>query len=201
MSGALIRDIQNHAAYEAAQEGKTPLIIWDAEQDARGIPFLGDFVPQGWRHATWNDLNRGRSKPGWAYPRNVYHPIASDEAAFMVDKSGFGSTHEPALTLSELVAYMTANPGYGWAIREEGQFQIVVGIYKEDPSAPGTEAPEPDPCEYCKAIHGPLDECDPDDISCARCGDSLWSHGYAADGPCTDCGDCIEYVSRQEVIE
>ena len=150
MSPALIRNISDHAAYRAAQEGRYPLFI-DNDEDARHIPFLGSYVPQGWR------------------------PV---EEAFMVDSSGFGSPGEPALTFGQFITHIRRwdRAAYGWAIVEQGQFQVVVQGYVQDADAPGTEAPEPDPCEYCGEVHDDLTECDPDLI-----------------GKCLDCGDPVDY--------
>ena len=80
---------------------------------------------------------------------------------FMVDSSGFGSPGEPALTFDQLTAYIEREDRgrFGWAIRESGQFQVVIGVYVEDPGSPGVPAPEVEPCDYCHAIHGPMDEC------------------------------------------
>jgi len=155
MSGSLIKSISDHAAWEAAQEGKYPLTIWSAN-DARGIPFLGDYCPPGWRRATWADI----TDAGHSRPRNVWHDAPDEEVTFMVDASGFGSDHEPALTGDQFGSYLMQTPGYGWAIRESGQFQVVVGAYVRDASAPGIAAPEPEPCDDCGAIHGPMDECE-----------------------------------------
>jgi len=151
MSLSTIKDIQAHAAYEAAQEGMVPLVV-EYPEDARGIPFLGEYVPAGWRIATWVEMT--------GIPRNVYQASDDDEVILFVDKSGFGSASEPALTLDELTSYMARNPGLGWAIYDEGQFQLNVRAYIEDPSAPGVEAPEPDPCEECGSVHPDIDECD-----------------------------------------
>ena len=128
-----IKSISDVAAYRAAQEEQEPLVIWNAERDARGIPFLGDYVPQGWR---------------------------PQDEPFMVDSSGFGEPGERALTQDQFVEHLKAHPTLGWAIVEAGQFQVWVQAYLEDPEAEGVEAPEPEPCEYCHDIHNDLEECE-----------------------------------------
>lgn len=156
MSPQLIREISDHAAYEAAQEDKIPLSVWHSD-DLRHMPFLGTYVPSGWRAATWSDIEGER-------PRNARYDDAEGPANILVDASGWGAPDEPALTFEQLASYVGITPGFGWAIKETGQFQIVVGIYVEDGSSEGTPAPELEPCDECRQIHGPLDECDPDEV-------------------------------------
>jgi hypothetical protein len=152
MGASLIRSISDYQAYEAAQEGKEPLSLWKPE-DVHHIPFLGPYVPAGWRRALWADVP--------IKPSNVYQPRDDENADFMADKTGMGAENEPALTMTQLQNYAAALVAeeFGWTVIEEGQFQVVIGLYVADSEAKGTEAPEPDPCEYCKSIHGPMDEC------------------------------------------
>jgi len=158
MSASLIRNISDHAAYRAAQEDRVPLLIWDPERDAAGIPFLGPYIPEGWR---------------------------TEGESFMVDKTGWGADDEPAMSIRQFTEHLRQHPGLGWAIVEEGQFQVVVQGYIEDPDAPGVDAPEPDPCEYCGEIHDDLTECDPYLISkCVACGEPIdycQGHGEIGD--------------------
>jgi len=159
MSATLIKSISDHAAYRAAQEDRYPLFI-ESDEDAHHIPFLGPYVPQGWR------------------------PV---EEPLMVDSSGFGSPGELALTFDQFLTHIRRwdRAAYGWAIIETGQFQVVVQAYVEDPDAPGAEAPEPDPCEYCGEVHDDLTECDPYLLSrCPACGDVIdycQGHGEMGD--------------------
>ena len=152
-----IRNISDVAAYRAAEEGRYPLTFW-SERDARGIPFLGDYTPAGWRRALWSDMD--------SRPRNVWSAHDDEEVTFMVDSSGFGSDYEPALTMSQFVAYAMAqnetDEEIGWAIRESGQFQVVVGAYVRDPESAGNPAPDPADveCPQCGTIHNDLEECD-----------------------------------------
>lgn len=52
-----------------------------------------------------------------------------------VDKSGFGAENEPALTLRAFKARVSdafwKGDRFGYAIIEEGQFQVVVGVFVE----------------------------------------------------------------------
>lgn len=44
-----------------------------------------------------------------------------------VDSSGFGTPDEPALTIDQFKEEL--RPGFGYAIIEEGQFQLYVGVF------------------------------------------------------------------------
>jgi len=47
-----IRGIQQEAAARAAEEDKTPFLIWEedlATFPPFPFPFLGDYVPRGWK--------------------------------------------------------------------------------------------------------------------------------------------------------
>lgn len=158
LSGSAIRSISNTAAYRAAQAERTPLYVW-GQADLHHLPFLGSYVPAGWREVP--DLE------------------------VLADSTGLGSPSEPALTFSQLERYVREHPGYGWAILEAGEFQVVIGAFKEDPEAEGTPAPEPEPCEYCGTIHNDLEQCEP----CQRCGHDPFDHGIDAADACEDC-DC-----------
>jgi hypothetical protein len=51
-----------------------------------------------------------------------------------VDKTGWGAPWEPALTWDglkrQLQAYVAENPGHGFAITEEGQFQLYITAFR-----------------------------------------------------------------------
>jgi hypothetical protein len=153
-----IRNMSDVAAWRAAEEGKEPLIVWQAE-DLRHAPFLGDYIPAGWRRARWDE---GIPKPQrWVYAINY------DEACVEVDASGFGASDEPALTWDELATYATTVQAataldVGWALIEVGQLQAVLGIFVRDASAPakGLPSEEDVTCEYCGTVHDALEECD-----------------------------------------
>jgi hypothetical protein len=115
---ATIHEMAAEAAQEAAQEGRVPYEYWDGEPIGPPFhfPFLGDYVPDGWRKRD-NDL--------------------------FVDKSGWGAPDEPAMTVDALVAEIkrllcAAPPDkrLGFAITEQGQFQLYVGVYERDAELP-----------------------------------------------------------------
>jgi len=65
------------------------------------FPNIGDFRPKGW------ELTE----------------------SYFVDSSGFGSDNEPALTVRQFLKKL--QDGFGYAIIEEGQFQVYVGEFKK----------------------------------------------------------------------
>jgi len=116
MTGSAIRELSRRAARNAARRHKTPFLIekediedWKAGRpsaSARSIPFLGDYVPKGWKR--------------------------TDRRPLFVDSSGFGSEGEPALTISRFLEALTV--GMGYAVIEAGQFQVYVAEYAKDPT-------------------------------------------------------------------
>ena len=114
LSYSSIREAAQEAAQEAQEAGKLPASMReftsrDPLQFIRTIPFLGDYVPEGWEVA-------GES--------------------YMVDSSGLGSEGEPALTIGKfarrLETLKKSGENYGLAIVEAGQFQVVIQEYKPD---------------------------------------------------------------------
>jgi len=109
MSLQTIRDLSAQAARRAAKEGRVPKTFWDHELTGeditaiRGIPNLGDHRPSGWN-------------------------LVDD---WLVDKTGWGSESEPALTLEQFIANLDTK--HGFAIIEEGQFQVVIGVFEHVP--------------------------------------------------------------------
>jgi len=74
----------------------------DLEKYIRHIPFIGYRTPRGYKKLR----------------------------TYFVDSSGFGSVGEPALTFGQFCDRVrAAGPGYGYAIIESGQFQIVIGQF------------------------------------------------------------------------
>ena len=107
MSPSCLAELGRQQARIAARHKLTPLIV-EAEdkqqgdrlaQHLRHIPNLGSHRPRGWHLA----------------------------ATHFVDKSGLGRRDEPALTFVQFLA--TVEVGYGYAIIEEGQFQVVIGKF------------------------------------------------------------------------
>ena len=107
MSGATIRELSAQAARRAAREHRIPLIVEQEdmatlETHIRHIPNFGDYRPKG-----------------WALVDSVF-----------VDSSGWGTDTEPALSFTQFVDWVKAQgPGFGYALVEEGQFQVYVGKF------------------------------------------------------------------------
>lgn len=133
-----INDLSREAAERAATDNKVPLVLTQQDIDdgkVRGIPNLGSHLPDGWRRVKLTEyaahdpslvggfdiialIQQGR---GFFMGDNEGH------GAFFVDKGGFGGTGEAALTFEEFCKYLW--PGWGFAMVEEGQFQIKVGVF------------------------------------------------------------------------
>lgn len=80
---------------------RAPLIAKTDGEKVYGMPNFGDY-----RNKNWELVND-----------------------YFVDSSGFGAENETALTAERFFSKVKA--GYGYAIIEEGQFQIVVGEFKK----------------------------------------------------------------------
>lgn len=114
MDTATIRALADEQAERAAREGQTPYVPWDEREVGeygfvRPVPFpnIGSYEPEGWEL--------------------VEHQL--------VDKTGLGAEDEPALTLSQLKAWinegLAQKRSYGYALIEEGQFQVVIGRFRK----------------------------------------------------------------------
>ena len=119
-----IRELSRQQAILAAEMGQKPLSVWPEDIEGgqvEGIPFLGDYLPDGYARDTLQA----------EYDKNSHGVYMGDNdgyGAFMVDSSGFGSAGEPALTMVEFIERLT--PGY-YAIVEAGQFQVKVGKFRK----------------------------------------------------------------------
>jgi hypothetical protein len=111
MDPSTIRALANKAAREARREGRLPYGFYDSDDvdtSMRDLPFLGSYVPKGYKLVT----------------------------ELFVDASGFGREDEPAFTFREFCQRIRCdieqygNP-YFYAIREAGQFQVYVGVYRK----------------------------------------------------------------------
>jgi len=109
-STAAIKQNNRRQAEKAAQRGEEPYVPYDASEIRQMPPFpfpnIGDHRPDGWEL----------------------------EDTLFCDSSGFGSSGEPALTTEQLIEKLLnrhAEPGvFGYAIIEEGQFQLHLGVFR-----------------------------------------------------------------------
>ena len=106
-----IRARNAQIAADSAERELIPFVPFDADEidGWPPIPFpsLGSFEPDGWQKT---------------------------DASWFVDKSGRGIEREPALSVEqfkrELRRYVAKNPGHGFAVTEEGSFQVVVWAFR-----------------------------------------------------------------------
>jgi hypothetical protein len=117
LSTETILSMAREAGEEAREAGLLPSSIRDFRPSdplafIKPLPFLGDYIPQGW----------------------IADPNIDP---FMVDSSGFGAPDEPADTIDQFIArlenYRLSGENYGFAICEVGQFQVVIRVYRPDP--------------------------------------------------------------------
>jgi len=130
MSVATIRELSREAAQRAEERGDVPFVFDDYDLGAmeagntdplRSIPNLGTLLPNGWERV--DPESEGRPT------RKVDSGVAGGCGVYLVDKSGMGDPREPALTIGEFLSVPRA--GYGYAIVQEGQFQIEIGVFRE----------------------------------------------------------------------
>lgn len=101
----------NRLADDAAKRAKRNAI----KPSRENIPFLGDYVPKGFRRVD---------------APNPPREMGCEDGYLFVDGSGWGAPNEPALTQEEFLAYKDANPTLLFGIVEAGQFQVVVATYE-----------------------------------------------------------------------
>ena len=109
MSVEVIIAVNNEIARKAAREGLVPYVPFSAEEATSPFfcPNIGSLKPRGWRKTgeTW-----------------------------FVDKTGQGFDDEPALTWKQfrrrLAGYILRHASHGFAITEEGEFQVVVSAFR-----------------------------------------------------------------------
>ena len=111
MSLDAIRHLNTQVAVEAAEREVVPYVPFDAEEVDYwpSIPFpnLGYLASDGWEKT---------------------------DAVWFVDKTGHGHDGEVALTVEqfkrEVRAYVAEHPGHGFAVTEEGEFQVYVSAFR-----------------------------------------------------------------------
>jgi hypothetical protein len=120
----VIEDLQLEAASAAAKAKLEPLMAWPEDvgklDRLRHIPNLGKYLPDGWERIDPDVLKPNRTR----YTTGKVDGVPG----LFVDKSGLGAPNEPAMTAQEFADWIV--PNYGYAIVEEGQFQITIGVFK-----------------------------------------------------------------------
>lgn len=122
-----IRALSNAEAVRAAKAQRQPYVFYGAADLARyrskrrpwPFPSLGSYRPPGWQLVD----------------------------AIFCDSSGVGEEGEPALTRSQLWRRLEQDldRGYGYAIIEEGEFQVYVGVFRKKRARKVRPLPKPRP--------------------------------------------------------
>lgn len=129
MSLETIRSMSKQAARRSREAGLEPLLVRDhdrgvLEEHLRHIPNLGDRCPRGWKRVPACSLTDSLSGLVPFGGKEAHHYIE-------VDASGWGSPDELALTFGQFCQWVSEAPGeLGYAIVEQGQFQVVIGVFK-----------------------------------------------------------------------
>ena len=113
-----LEHVNRQAMRKSQRDRKLPALVEAADVDAYrsgdrtalGIPYIGTRVPRGFRVVR----SDGDSQ---AYP-------------LFVDKTGMGSSSEPAWTLNRFLDHLRDNAGAWWGVTEEGPFQVYVQRYE-----------------------------------------------------------------------
>lgn len=126
MDTGTIRELANRAAKKAAKDKRTPYVPFNSDETrnpkwCRGVPNFGEYRPKGFTLV----------------------------GAWLTDSSGFGSPGEAALTIEQLCA--KAGPladsaiRYGFALIEQSQFQILIGVFVPDEDLKAWDASDEKP--------------------------------------------------------
>ena len=110
MSIEVLIAVNNEIAQEAARRGLVPYVPFSADEATTPFfcPNIGSLEPRGWKRTG---------------------------ASWFIDKTGHGLESEPALTWaqfrSRLAGYLLRHPSHGFAVVEEGEFQVVVAAFRK----------------------------------------------------------------------
>jgi len=129
MSPETIRSLSKQAARRSREQHLEPLLVRNEDRGVlsehlRHMPNLGDRVPRGWKRVPACSLTESTSGLVPFGGPEAFHYIE-------VDSSGWGSPTELALTFGQFCQWVSEAPGeLGYAIVEEGQFQVVIGVFQ-----------------------------------------------------------------------
>lgn len=110
MSLAAIVAVNEEIAAHAARQNRQPFVPSRPESVERWPPFpfpnIGYYEPEGWEQVE----------------------------SWFIDKTGHGAEWEPAMTHRQFTEtlrdYVKENPMHGFAIVEEGPFQVMIGAFQ-----------------------------------------------------------------------
>lgn len=103
MSISAIVELSDQAAAKARQARKIPFVFdssEDVDRNVGRIPNLGNYVPKGWKLGEYWTVNKDGSYD-----------------------------NGPAISLDELKREIRSRISLGYALIEEGEFQVVVGAF------------------------------------------------------------------------
>lgn len=109
MSLEVLAAVNNQIAREAARQGLVPYVPFSADEADTPFfcPNIGYLKPRGWE----------KTGESW-----------------FVDKTGVGEPWEPALTWQQfrkrLTGFLLRHPQHGFAITEEGEYQVVISAFR-----------------------------------------------------------------------
>ncbi len=111
MSVEVLIAVNNEIARKAARQGLVPYVPFspDEVESPFSFPNIGTLKPRGWRKTgdTW-----------------------------FVDKTGQGFDDKPSLTWRQfrrqMAGYILRHAGHGFAITEEGEYQVVVSAFRQE---------------------------------------------------------------------
>ena len=112
MSAYQMNKMADDAAKRAKRNTLKPVKFTDFDQKDQ-IPFLGDYVPRGFKRVDAADAPFTGAAEGY----------------IEVDSSGFGADDELAFSMRQFADYAAAHD-YFYGIVEAGQFQIVLATYE-----------------------------------------------------------------------
>lgn len=117
LSYSYIQEQSREQGEIARAEGKEPqpveqaVVTYQSTGTFAGLPFLGDYVPEGW--------------------------VRCDIEPLFVDATGRGHKSEPALTIPAFIKtlrkYAKARDNYAVGIIEAGECQVYIALYRPDP--------------------------------------------------------------------
>ena len=111
-----VQTLSREAVLAMARKYKTPYVICSEDElnvAAKDLPFpfIGMTDPKGWQRVN----------------------------SLFVDSSGYGAADEPSLTIAKLSEQiresLRADKHYGYGVRDTGQFQFWLGVYKKTTQA------------------------------------------------------------------
>jgi hypothetical protein len=132
MSNQQIQRLSDEAARRSRAEGILPITftpeeLGDTERlraHVRRIPFIGTRRPRGYRLVNASKYIGTHGTVPFGNRHESRHYIE-------VDASGFGAPGEIALTFDEFLdAVRKIGPYKSYAIIEQGQFQVVIGVFE-----------------------------------------------------------------------